>query len=188
MNAIIYVRVSTEEQKKKGYSIAGQEEECTAFAKRMGYKVINIFTDEGKSAKDLNRPALQKMLKYIKENHKSINALIFWKWDRLSRGEDSDYVQLEKTFNKYTITPLSVMENNDNTPEADLTRGITRVTSKYDLKKDSQRTKMGMRRKAKEGHFPGKAPIGYVNKRDSEDKGYIAIDDKQAFYVRKCFE
>ena len=94
--AIIYVRVSTEEQKKKGYSIAGQVQECTVYAQRMGYEVINIFTDEGKSAKDLNRPELQRMLKYIKENRKAINALVFWKWDRLSRGEDSDYIKLEK--------------------------------------------------------------------------------------------
>ena len=188
MNAIIYVRVSTEEQKKKGYSIAGQVQECTAFAQRIGYEVTNIFTDEGKSAKDLNRPELQRMFKYIKENHKSVDALVFWKWDRLSRGEDSDYVQLEKIFDKYNIRPLSTMENNDDTPEAYLTRDVTRATSRYELKKDSQRTKMGMKRKASEGHFPSKAPIGYVNKRDSEDKGYIAIDDKQAFYIRKCFE
>ena len=75
------------------------------------------------------------------------------------------------------------MENNDDTPEAYLTRDVTRATSRYELKKDSQRTKMGMKRKANEGHFPSKAPIGCVNKRDSEDKGYIAIDDKQAFYI-----
>ena len=52
---IIYVRVSTEEQKKKGYSIAGQIQECTAYAQRMGYQIGNIFADEGKSAKDLKR-------------------------------------------------------------------------------------------------------------------------------------
>ena len=186
--AIIYVRVSTEEQKKKGYSIAGQVQECTIFAQRMGYEVANIFTDEGRSAKDLNRPELQRMLKYIKDNHKSINALIFWKWDRLSRGEDSDYIELEKIFKKYNVIPLSTMENNDDTPEADLTRGITRVTSKYELKKDSQRTKMGMKRKANEGHFPGKAPIGYINVRDEDDRGYIIVDEKMKPHIKNIFK
>lgn len=186
--AIIYVRVSTEEQKKKGYSIAGQVQECTIFAQRMGYEVANIFTDEGRSAKDLNRPELQRMLKYIKDNHKSINALIFWKWDRLSRGEDSDYIELEKIFKKYNVIPLSTMENNDDTPEADLTRGITRVTSKYELKKDSQRTKMGMKRKANEGHFPGKAPIGYINVRDEDDRGYIIVDKKMKPHIKNIFK
>lgn len=185
--AIIYIRVSTEEQKKKGYSIAGQIQECTNFAQRMGYEIANIFTDEGKSAKDLNRPELQRLFKYIKDNHKSINALIFWKWDRLSRGEDIDYVELEKIFGKYGITPLSTLENNDDTPEADLTRGITRVTSKYELKKDSQRTKMGMKRKANEGLFPGKAPIGYLNVRDENDRGYIIVDETIKPHIENIF-
>ena len=188
MNAIIYVRVSTEEQAKKGYSIDGQAERCKEYAFRMGYEVVKVFVEEGKSAKDLNRPVLQAMFKYMKTNHKNIDVLIFWKWDRLSRGEDCDYVELGTMFRKYGITPLSTVENNENSPEAKLMRRITFATSTYELDKDSQRTKMGMQRKAEEGYFPGKAPIGYVNKRDSEDKGYIAINETQAFYVKRCFE
>lgn len=188
MNAIIYVRVSTEEQAKKGYSIDGQTQRCKEYAYRMGYEVVKVFVEQGRSAKDLNRPELQSMFKYIKANHKNIDSLIFWKWDRLSRGEDSDYVELGTMFKKYGIAPLSTEENNDNSPEAKLMRRITFATSTYELDKDSQRTKMGLQKKAEEGHFPAKAPIGYINKRDSQDKGYIAIDDKQAFYVKKCFE
>lgn len=185
---IIYVRVSTEEQKKKGYSIAGQIQECTAYAQRMGYQIGNIFADEGKSAKDLKRPELQRMLKYIKQNGKNIGAVIFWKWDRLSRGETSDYVELDKIFNKHGIMPLSTMENNDDTPEADLTRDITRATSKYEREKDAQRTKMGMKRKANEGHFPGKAPIGYLNLKDENDKGYIVVNEITAPFVKRVFK
>ena len=188
MKAIIYVRVSTEEQAKKGYSIDGQIQRDKEYAYRMGYEVVKVFVEQGKSAKDLNRPVLQTMFKFIKTNYKDIDALIFWKWDRLSRGEDSDYVELGAMFKKYGITPLSTEENNDNSPEAKLMRRITFATSTYELDKDSQRTKMGMQRKAEEGHFPSKAPIGYINKRDSQDKGYIAIDDKNAFYIKKCFE
>ena len=186
--AIIYVRVSTEEQKKKGYSIAGQLQECTAYAKRMGYEVANVFTDEGKSAKNLHRAGLQSMLQYIKQNHKNIDALIFWKWDRLSRGESSDYVELDKIFRRYSVSPLSTMENNDDTPEADLTRDVTRATSKYELRKDSQRTIMGMRRKANEGHFPGKAPIGYLNVRDENDRGYIIVDEAMKPHIKNIFK
>ena len=186
--AIIYVRVSTEEQKKKGYSIAGQLQECTAYAKRMGYEVANVFTDEGKSAKNLRRAGLQSMLQYIKQNHKNIDVLIFWRWDRLSRGESSDYVELDKIFRRYSVLPLSTMENNDDTPEADLTRDVTRATSKYELKKDSQRTKMGMKRKANEGHFPGKAPIGYLNVRDENDRGYIIVDEAMKPHINNIFK
>ena len=106
---IIYARVSTEEQKKKGLSVPGQIRDCTEYAKRMGYKVINTFADEGVSAKDLNRADLQRMFKYIKNNGKNIDAIIFWKWDRLSRGEDIDNITLARLFGKYDITPLSIL-------------------------------------------------------------------------------
>ena len=185
--AIVYVRVSTEEQVKKHYSIKGQENICRNYAMGMGYEVIKVFKEEGRSAKDLNRPEIKEMFKYIKQNYKNINALIFWKWDRLSRGEDEDYVELYKIFKKYNIKPLSTMENNDDSPEANLTRKVTFATSKYELEKDSQRTKMGMRCKAESGYFPGKAPIGYLNTRDCNDRGIIVVDEKNAFYVKQAF-
>ncbi len=162
---IIYARVSTEEQKKKGLSVPGQIRDCTEYAKRMGYKVINTFADEGVSAKDLNRADLQRMFKYIKNNGKNIDAIIFWKWDRLSRGEDIDNITLARLFGKYDITPLSILENNETTPIANL-----------------------MRRKAEAGHFPAKAPIGYLNKRDEHDTGYIDVDEAIAPLVQRIFK
>lgn len=186
--AVAYSRVSTEEQKKKGYSIDAQVDLCVEFAVRNNYQVVEIFKEEGKSAKNLCRPQLQAMFKYIKKNYKNIDALIFWKWDRLSRGEDEDYVELNKMFKKYEILPLSTEENNDTTPEAKLMRKITRATSSYELDKDSQRTKLGMRKKAALGFFPGKAPIGYLNKKDENDKGYIDADPIKAPYIKRIFK
>lgn len=187
-NAVIYVRVSTEEQAKKGYSIDAQIQRCRDFADRMGYSVTKIFIEQGKSAKDLNRPELQKMLKYCKSSILSIDFVIFWKWDRLSRGDESDYVKLEEFFKSNCIKPLSTEENNDETPEADLTRRITYATNKYELDKDSQRTKLGLKRKAEEGHFPGKAPLGYLNKRDEKDRGYVVVDTKISKFIIKAFD
>ena len=43
----IYIRISTEEQAKHGYSIDSQKEVCASFAQTMGYKVSKIFADEG---------------------------------------------------------------------------------------------------------------------------------------------
>lgn len=191
MNAqtcIIYARVSTEEQKKKGYSISGQIRDCTKYAQLMGYKVVEIFADEGISAKDLNRVNLQRMFKYIKNNGKNVDAVVFWKWDRLSRGEDIDNITLARLFGKYDIVPLSTIENNDTTPIANLMRKITQAMNKYELDIDSERTTAGMRRKAEEGHFPAKAPIGYLNKRDENGRGYIVVDESIAPLIKRIFK
>lgn len=59
LNAVSYVRVSSEDQKKHGYSIGQQITNCMNFALLNGYKLVKTFKDEGISAKDMNRPALQ---------------------------------------------------------------------------------------------------------------------------------
>ena len=61
-NALIYCRVSTEEQAKEGYSLDAQEKFCTKFAENDDYRIVGVFRDEGKSATSLNRPALQDLL------------------------------------------------------------------------------------------------------------------------------
>ena len=74
-NALIYCRVSTEEQAEKGYSLDAQEKFCRDFAQNNGYKVISVYRDEGKSGKTLGRPALKDALSKCQQD-KSINTLI----------------------------------------------------------------------------------------------------------------
>ena len=62
--AVIYIRVSTEEQAKHGFSIETQLKTCQEFAERQGYTIVQTFIEEGKSAKDLNRNEVQKMIKF----------------------------------------------------------------------------------------------------------------------------
>ena len=186
--ALIYARVSTEEQKKKGYSIDKQVDECVAYAKRNGYDVVEVFKEEGRSAKDLKRPVLQEMFKYIKQHKNSVDFVIYKWWSRLSRGEDADNIELARFFGKYNVTPLSVAENNDNTPIANLMRKITQAFNKYELDVDSERTKAGLYKKAELGHFPGKAPIGYINVRDENDRGYIIVDEAMKPHIKNIFK
>ena len=94
-NCVIYVRVSTEEQ-TKGYSLNGQERIDRDFAASQGYEVINVFREEGISAKDLNRPQLQAMMNWVREHAAEVDAVIFWKWERISRGTEYDYAVLGK--------------------------------------------------------------------------------------------
>ena len=74
---VIYVRVSTEEQ-TKGYSLNGQERIDRDYAESLGYEVAKVFREEGISAKDLNRPQLQNMMNWVRENAADIDAIIFW--------------------------------------------------------------------------------------------------------------
>lgn len=184
---IIYVRVSTEEQ-TKGYSLNGQERIDREFAASLGYEVVKVFREEGISAKDLNRPQLQELMRWTRENTANVDALIFYKWERISRGTEYDYAVLGKFFEECKITPLSVTECNEDSPEGELLRWITKGTALYERRKISQRTSMGMDQKAREGIRPGKAPIGYLNHTNPDDTKIIIVDPVNAPYIKRAFE
>ena len=83
--ALIYIRVSSEEQ-VQNYSLGTQEEICRREAKFKGYEVVEVFREEGRSAKTiLGRPELLRLLDYCRKNKKEIGAIIVYRLDRLSR-------------------------------------------------------------------------------------------------------
>ena len=62
MKVAVYIRVSTEDQVREGYSLEVQREYLESFAKREGYEVFRVYSDDGISAYSTRRPALQKLL------------------------------------------------------------------------------------------------------------------------------
>ena len=89
----LYVRVSTEEQAINGDSLRTQREELTKYALSNGFHIYGIYEDDGFSATNLNRPALQKLLKDVEQN--KINRILITKLDRLSRGVRNYYKVLD---------------------------------------------------------------------------------------------
>ncbi len=68
MRCALYVRVSTEEQVKHGYSIAAQIEKLEAYCISQGWTMAgDVYIDEGYSAKDLKRPHFQRMITEVKK-------------------------------------------------------------------------------------------------------------------------
>jgi serine type site-specific recombinase len=182
MNAVIYTRVSTEEQAKHGYSLAKQELECKNFAVRNGYDILKIFKEEGVSAKSTNRPKLQELIKYCIENKKFVDYIIVWRFDRFTRNLE-DQTALFSKLSKYGIRVLSVTENNEENATGNLMRNIIGSFAQYENDVKSERVKAGMQQAFLEGNWLWKAPIGYkmVNKK-------LYQDDKTAPIIRKVFE
>ena len=59
--AVIYARYSSDKQTEQ--SIEGQIADCTAFANRNGFKVVDTYIDRAFTATTDRRPAFQKMIK-----------------------------------------------------------------------------------------------------------------------------
>ena len=77
--AVIYARVSSEEQAKHGFSIGNQKKVCVEFAQKSGFVVDKIFVDEGNSAKNLDRPEIQELMTYCGKKKNNIKALVIWR-------------------------------------------------------------------------------------------------------------
>src|ERR1700736_6923677 len=84
--AVIYTRVSTDEQAKNGLSLKGQEDAAREYCKREGIEVAEIFCDAGESAKTANRPQLIASIAYCTDHFKEIDYFLVWKMDRLARN------------------------------------------------------------------------------------------------------
>jgi len=83
--AAIYIRVSTEEQAKQGTSLSAQEEALQNYAKALGYEVLKIYKDEGKSGKDIKgRPEMKQLL--ADAEARKFQAIFIYKLDRFSRS------------------------------------------------------------------------------------------------------
>ena len=78
--AFLYIRVSTDEQADKGYSLRHQEERLRSYCQFQNIEVLGLFKDDH-SAKTFKRPAFQELLLKLKKNKMAANLLLFTKWD-----------------------------------------------------------------------------------------------------------
>ena len=90
-SAYIYVRVSTDEQKRKGFSLIEQEERLLNHCVQNNIKGKGVFPEDF-SAKDFNRPEWKRLINVIRRNkHRPSENILFLKWDRFSRNIEFAY-------------------------------------------------------------------------------------------------
>ena len=178
----IYIRVSTEDQAREGFSLREQKEKLLQLCKFKEYEVFKIYEDAGISAKDIkNRPAFQEMLSDMKKG--KINYIVAYKLDRVTRSV-RDLEELIAVLEKHSI--YLVCDRDDvNTSTANgrfFVRMLT-VLSQLEIEIVSERTKFGLNGAIKSGHLPGKIPLGY--KKDINKK--TVIDETTKDIVIRIF-
>jgi len=178
--AAIYVRVSTQDQAQHGFSLDAQEDTLQNYAKVMGYDLFRIYRDEGKSAKDMNRPEMQQMLKDAEA--KKFSAIFIYKLDRFSRSIKDLILTIDQLKN-WGIDFISLQDKIETTSASGkLMFHIISAFAEFERNIIGDRTKFGMERKAKEGGVVTKAPLGYkiINKQ-------LIIDPDKVELVRNLF-
>ncbi len=193
LRAVIYCRVSTEEQAEKGYSLDAQEKSCKNFAQNNDYDVVEIYRDEGKSATSLKRPALQDLLSKC-QNDKSINALIIQETDRLARNT-IDHLSIKSLLKKCDVKLISVNQPMlDDSPEGNMVDTMLASVNQFYSDLNGRKTIKGMMEKFSTGCWPGRAPLGYINtiapgsENDKKAKRIISNDPQKWHLVRQAFK
>ena len=161
----IYIRVSTEDQAREGFSLPEQEERLREFCKFKRYEIFKIYKDAGISAKNDKRPAYQEMLNDVK--NKKINVIVAFKLDRLTRSV-YDIEKLMKIVNDYECDiDCMADESNTTTSNGRMVMRIMTSVSQNEIEKCSERTKLGLAGAIKAGHIPNQCPLGYkrINKK-----------------------
>ena len=192
--AVSYIRVSTREQAQRGgseegFSLPAQREANKRKAQSMGALVVKEFADRGESARSANRPELQKMLAYLKEDG-GIDYVIVHKLDRLARNRADD-VEINRAFEEAGVRLVSTSENIDQTPGGMLLHGIMSSIAEFYSRNLANEVIKGMGEKARNGGTLGKAPLGYINVRARDENGRevrtVALDGERAPLVRLAF-
>jgi site-specific DNA recombinase len=182
MKVVIYIRVSTDEQAKHGYSIAAQVEKLEAFCLSQEWEIVKKYIDDGYSAKDLNRPNFIEMMDEVRRG--GIDVLLVYRLDRLTRSV-LDLYEILNTLDENNCKFKSATEVYDTTNAMGrLFITLVAAIAQWERENTGERVRLGMEKKTKLGMWKGGAPpYGYIYK---EDK--LLIDDNKAEVVNKIFE
>ena len=178
----IYARKSTDVEDKQMQSIEGQLDELHLLAKRENLEVIEEFIEK-QSAKIPGRPIFNNMIKRIEKNEAS--GILCWHPDRLARNS----VDGGKIIYLVDIGKLSALKFNtfwfEPTPQGKFMLSMSFSQSKYYVDSLAENTRRGLHQKARNGYFPGVAPLGYIN--DTRNRT-IVVNKKIAPIITKAFE
>lgn len=155
----IYLRVSTDEQAKEGFSLENQRRACTEYAKGNGYQVVEVFLEDGKSARSTNRPEFQRLLEAIEK--RPVTAIIIYKIDRFARNV-ADFAVTKKLIEKRGLEFISITEGNLS-QSSNLIANIFAAIAEWESDENGKRTKDAMAQKYREKWWPTWAPNGYLN-------------------------
>ena len=184
--AILYIRVSTDEQAEKGYSLKHQEERLRQYCQHQQIEVVAVYKEDH-SAKTFERPEFTKLLAFLKKNKGCADLLLFLKWDRFSRNAGDAYAMIN-LLNKLGVEPQGIEQPLDlNVPENKIMLAFYLAAPEVENDRRSLNTIAGMRRAMKEGRHVTLAPRGYRNARNELNRPIIE-PNKDADHVSWSFQ
>ena len=185
--AILYVRVSTDEQADKGHSLAHQEEQLRRYCLHNNIEVAILYREDH-SAKTFERPQFKTMIEAVKKRHVKAELLLFLKWDRFSRNAPEAYNMINQ-LGKLGIEPQGIEQPlNLEIPEQKFLLALYLTAPEVENDRRSMNTIAGMRKAMKEGRYLGLAPFGYSHSRNEHNRPCIVPYQEESRWVQLAYE
>src|SRR5215217_6543578 len=156
--AVLYARVSTEEQARSGYSLAQQLEALREYAAHEGYEVLEEVTDPGQSGASFERPGMDRVRDLVPAQ--GVSVVLAQDRDRFAREPAYHYL-LRREFEEHGCKLRALNDRGDDSPEGQLTDGILDQLGKYERAKIAKRTRRGKHRKLRQGKLVAGYSPGY---------------------------
>ena len=181
--AILYARVSTDEQARSGYSLAQQIEALRDYAASEGYEVLEEVQDAGHSGASLERPGMDRVRDLVASG--GVSVVLAQDRDRFSREPAYHYL-LRREFEEHGAKIRALNDRGDDSPEGELTDGILDQLGKYERAKIAERSRRGKLQKAREGkvlavHRP---PYGF---RYNDARDNYLVDAERMAVIERVF-
>lgn len=182
IRAVIYARVSTEEQASEGFSIAAQLAELQKYADQHNIEIVDRYIDEGASGKDIKgRPQLIRLLKDA--TRQRFQIVMFYKLDRLAR-KLRDQLEISDSLLNFNVKLVSLKENFDTTtPSGMMTFQMFGMIAELERSNIIERGKLGQKQRAREGKYNGGIVLGYNNINKE-----LVVNESEAIIVKKIFD
>lgn len=178
-----YARVSSEEQAQHGISISAQRDILNGYA-AMSQSRIEIYEDPGYSGKNMNRPAITRLLARCRAG--GVSAVVVWKLDRLSRSLRDTLTVIEDILQPAGITLVSVTESIDtSTPSGRMMLNLLASFAQLEREQDSDRVVMAHKHLAYDcKYLGGHVPYGYIIDADR----HYQLDPATSPLIRHVFD
>ena len=181
--AVLYARVSTDEQARSGYSLAQQLEALGEYAAREGYRVLAEVADPGQSGASLERPGMDRVRDLVAAG--GVSAVLAQDRDRFAR-EPAYLFYLREEFGERGTELRALNDRADGSPEGELTTGILDQIARYERLKIAERSRRGKLRKAREGKVIATKRPHFGFRYNAARDGY-EVEEETMAVVRRIF-
>jgi site-specific DNA recombinase len=179
--AILYARVSTDEQARSGHSLAQQLERLREYAAAEGYEALEEITDPDHSGASLEHPGMDRARDLIATGR--VSVILAQDRDRFARESALHYI-LKQELAEHECELRALKDRGDDTPEGELTDGIFDQLAKYERAKVAERTRRGKRKKVQQGKILASHTADYGFRFNATRDGYEVDEEKMAIVKR----